>query len=173
VTASEWFPGEARNEGDAIFLSELRAAAESRGLVDATPRDTCLHYWDDDVLVLLVTVPDLQEGPVKPMLEVISHAPGGQDLWSAWETWGHLADSYDQMDLEGVEPTPRGLAGHAFGWFQAQLRRPVEQLEWTSGPWPPRVEWRLEEPHEPFEVLRSGWPFRRWRGAPDRVTRLR
>jgi hypothetical protein len=147
--------------------------ADDRGLVDATSRDTSLHYWDDDVLVLLVTVPGLQEGPVQPMLEVISHGPGGQDLWSGWETWGHLADGHESMDLEDAEPTPDGRARHVFDWFHAQPRRPVEQLEWTSGPWPARVEWRLEEPHEPFEMLRSGWPVRRHRGAPARVTRLR
>jgi hypothetical protein len=170
---ADWFPGEGRAEDDASFLAELRACADECGLVDAAAEDTSLHVWDDDVLVLLVAVPGLQEGPVQPTLEVISHGPGGRDLSSGSETYGHLADGYDQMDLKGVEPTPRGLARHAFDWFHAQLRRPVEQLEWTSGPWRPRLEWRLGEPDEPFEVIRSGWPFRRWRGEPDRITRLR
>jgi hypothetical protein len=77
------------------------------------------------------------------------------------------------MDLQDVEQTSAGRARHAFDWFHAQLARPVEQLEWTSGPWPPRVEWRLGEPDEPFEVLRTGWPFRRRPAEPDRVRRLR
>ncbi|WP_448626331.1 hypothetical protein [Geodermatophilus sp. URMC 64] len=68
--ASLWFPGEGRNEDDEAFLAELRACADARGLVDATPADSTLFTWEY-VLVLLVEVPGLQGIPAKPTLEVV------------------------------------------------------------------------------------------------------
>jgi hypothetical protein len=168
----ESFPGNGRDEDDEAFLAELRACAEARGLVDATPKDTLLLVWES-ALVALVEVSRLQDIPAKPTLEVVSDIRRSPELWSGWETYGYLTDADEKMDLTEVELTPRALARHAFGWFQAQLRRPVEQHGWTSGPWPPRVEVRLREPDELLDVRRSGWPFRRRRSSPDRLVRLR
>ena len=131
MTASEWFPGEGRNADDEAFLSELRACAEDRGLVDATPQDTSLHVWES-ALVALVAVPRLQEIPAQPTLEIVSDLRRGPDLMCGWETDGYLTDSCDPLDLTGVEPTPRALARHAFGWFEAELRRPVERVTWRT-----------------------------------------
>lgn len=167
-----WFPGESGNPAHAAFLAALGTCAQERGLLDASPDHTTLHVWGD-VLVVLVAVPGLADLPARPTLEVVSRFGPVPDLMSGWETDGYLADAYEAMDLSGVGTTPAGLAHHAFGWFEAQLRRPVERHEWTSRDRVTRTGWWCRDPDEQLAAARLGWWFRRRAPQPDRVVRLR
>ena len=139
--------------------------AEARGLIDATPDDTRLHVWEN-ALVALIAVPGLQETPAQPVLEVVFRKRG---LMAGVETYNHLVDAYEEMDLAGVELTPRGLARHAFAWFRSELEGSIERATWRT--------WRGER-----SVLRYadteqpiwGHAPRKFRNRPpDRTERLR
>ena len=168
MTAAEWFPGKGRHAEDEAFLAELRACADARGLVDATPDDTTLYVWEY-ALVVLVAVPRLQNGPEQPALEVVYDPRRGSELMCGWETYNHLADSYDPMDLAGVERTPGALARHAFGWFEAELRRPIEKATWRAW-WGDRSLVRYADTREP---VWGRLPKRLSGRSPDRAARLR
>jgi hypothetical protein len=132
VADGEWFPGEGGSADDEAFLAELRACADARGLVDATPDDTILHAWEG-TLVVLVAAPRLRHRPEQPTLEVIvQFGREPTTLCSGWETYGYLTDSCEPMDLAGVDLEPRALARHAFEWFEAELRRPLECVTWRT-----------------------------------------
>ena len=176
MTAAEWFPGEGRNAEEEAFLAELRALAAQQGLPDVRPDDTTLHAspGDGEPLILSFSVPGLPPTKADPTLQVgFSLSWSEPFLAGTWEVYGYLFDLFEDIDIAGVERTPEAFARRAFEWLHEQLRRPVELHEWTSGPWPPRMEWRLQDPDEPLVLLRSGWPFRRRRGTPDRSVRLR
>ena len=168
--AAEWFPGEAGDADGEAFLAELRRRVGARGLVDARPEDTTLHAWSEGMVIVLIDVPGLQGTEEKPVLEVLARY-GADDpgLMTGWETHGYLTDSYDPLDLGGVEATPQALARRAFDWFESELRRPLETAYWRT--------WRGES-----SVVRSadtGEPVwghvsrQRRRRGPDRVVRLR
>jgi hypothetical protein len=128
---SDWFPGKAWDAESEEFLTGLRARAGTQGLVDATPDDTTLHAWGS-TLVVLVAAPGLQDHPAKPTLEVVCELSRGTDLVCGWETFGYLTDDYDPMDMAGADLTPKGLGFHAFDWFEAELRRPLERATWRT-----------------------------------------
>ena len=166
---SEWFPGKGRDADDEAFLAELRGCAETRGLVDANPEDTTLHVWEH-TLIVLVAVPGLQDLTEKPTLEVICDPHSGPpSMMVGCETDGYVADAYEELDLAGAELTPPGLARSAFGWFDAQLRRPMEKAIWRSW-WRERCVVRFADTGEPvWERLDH-----RLRGRPPAsVVRLR
>ena len=165
---SPWFPGKGRTAEDEAFLTALRSAADEHGLVDATPADTTLVTWEDTVVVL-VRVPGLQDGDERPTLEVVHELPGPR-LSCGVETWGHVADSYEPMDLTGVDRTPSALGAHAFEWFTAQLRRPVERAAWRT--W--RGERSLLRFADDGELIEWDLAAHRRRDQPpDHVVRLR
>jgi hypothetical protein len=90
------------------------------------------------------------------------------DLMVGWETHGYLADSYQALDVSGVEPTPQGLAHRAFEWFDEQLRRPVERATWMRWRGEASVLW-LPDTGEVIDWQRlSRIPER-----PPRIVRLR
>lgn len=173
VTTAEWFPGEARNAEDAAFLARLRARAGKEGLVDAHPETT----WAFDAggtTAACVQPPGLPTGPSALELQVgLARDATQWRLLGAWEASNYVLDLPEVIDSRDVPRTPEGLADRAYEWLTWQLGRPVERLEWTSGPWRPRIELRLREPDELVALPHSGWPFRVRRGQPDLVTRLR
>jgi hypothetical protein len=163
--ASQWFPGAGRNAEDEQFLAGLRSGVEVAGLVDVTPDGTTLLVWET-ALVVLVEIPCLQDAEARPTLEIVWSLEPDPTLMCGCETYGYVADSYDAMDLAGVERTPSALGRHASGWFAAQLRRPVEELVWST--WRgERSLVRFADDGEPIWWDSGAW--RRQERRPDRV----
>lgn len=162
---SPWFPGAGRNAPDEFFLASVRAEVDVVGFADATPEHTSLHVWDT-ALVLLVEIPGLQDSKASPTLEVICGLQRAPTLMCGCETYGYLADIYEEMDLSGVERVPSALGRAAAGWFGNQLRRPVEELIWST--------WRGERSLVRFADTAETiwWDVGTWRRRdrrPDRV----
>ena len=169
----DWFPGEGRHADDEAFLARLRARAAAAGVGDAEVGSS----WAGDaggLVAACVRVPGAPVEGVAPDLQVgLARDTTGWVLLGQWALSDHVLDLPETIDIDHVPRTPEGLADRAFDWLVGQLARPVERLEWTSGHRPPRIELRLRDPDELLALPRSGWPFRRRPGEPERVTRLR
>ena len=169
----EWFPGEGRHADDEAFLARLRTRAAAEGVADADAGSS----WAGDaggLVAACVRVPGAPVEGVAPDLQVgLARDTTGWVLVGQWSTSDHVLDLPQSIDISDLSRTPEGLADRAFEWLVGQLARPVERLEWTAGRWSPRIELRLGDPDELLALPSSGWPFRRRRGEPDRVTRLR
>ena len=167
---SPWFPGAVFDPADEPFLAALRSWTGSSGLVDASPEHTTLVSWEGAVIAL-VEMPGLQDSVARPTLEVIWNGGHSYDLMCGIETYGYLADSYEEMELGGeAELEPEELARHAHDWFVGQLRRPVEQVTWST--------WRGERSLVRFaddgeELWSDVWGRRRERRRPARMERRR
>lgn len=169
IVVSPWFPGAGRDAEDESFLASLRAEVGAVGLADATPENTSLHVWDT-ALVLLVEIPGLQDAEACPTLEVVCNLQRVPTLMCGCETYGYLAETYDEMDLAGVERLPSALGQQAARWFTDQLRRPVEEIIWFT--WRgERSLVRFADTAEPIWWDSGAW--RRRNRRPDKVVERR
>jgi hypothetical protein len=172
--AGEWFPGADGTPEAEVFLSELRGLAGAWGLADVRAGDTGTASDRWGWLVAWVRVPVLPAGSADPQLQVgFGLTALVPPLVATWETDGLLLNSWEDLDLTGLDASPTGRGRRAFTWFDEQLRRPVERLSWRTRRGATTSLWRLADSGE---LIWWEWSARRrfdHRRPPDDVVLLR
>ena len=168
-----WFDGGApRSDEEAVFLAALRGEAAGWDL-DVTPEDTSALT----VLVPLyvdVSIPRLPHGTNKNTVlqgAYWASGPAGLTLQAEWGD-SFLLDAGgndDDLHLGGVTLGPEPAASILANWFAAQLRRPIQRIDWIGADGKAIAsEWRLADTGR--MVASEGSWLRRRRSPTRRMT---
>ena len=171
---SVWFTGAApRNDTEARYLATLQSLAATWDIGGLRPEHTSVLT----VMTPLHMTVELVGLPADVTLQVgyWLEAPHGPGLEGEWGD-NHLLDNHvygaDGLTVQGLTASPEQFATWTADWLLAQLRRPVERLDWAGPDGTVTSQWRLAD-----TGLSLTWQgTRRWRRRrqpPDRVQRVR
>jgi hypothetical protein len=170
-----WFAGAApRNQPEARYLATLRELAATWDVADLRPGHTSVLT----VLAPLHLTVELVGLPADVTLQVgywldAPHGPGLEGEWGDRNLLDSHVDGPDGLTVQGLTASPEQFATWTADWLVAQLKRPVERLDWTAEDGAVTTsQWRLAD-----TGLSLAWQgTRRWRRRrqpPDRVQRVR
>ncbi|MFQ1001038.1 hypothetical protein [Modestobacter sp. SSW1-42] len=170
-----WFTGaEPRNDAEACYLATVRELAPSWDVAGLRPEQTSVLT----VLTPLLLTVQLVGLPADVALQVgywfdPPRGPGLEGEWGDRYLLDAHLDGADGLTVFGLTAAPEEFAAWTADWLLAQLRRPVERLDWADPDG--RVtasQWRLADTGLPLtREGRRSW--RRRRRPPDRVERVR
>ena len=170
---SVWFSdAEPRNDAEAGYLATLRELVSGWDVAGLRPEHTSVLT----VLTPLHLTVELAGLPGDITLQVgyWQTDPYGPGLEGEWGD-DHLLDSHvngvDGLAVQGLAASPDQFATWTAEWLLAQLRRPVERLEWLGCDGAVvATRWRL--PDTGHVLKRQGRPFVS-RRPPDRALQVR
>lgn len=157
----DWFDGDPRDEREAAFLAELRAARWAWADTGLAPADTSAETY----LVPLLILVDVPWVPSGYHWFHIAFWPAGR-AESIQAEWGndHILDnghfSHD-LHVAGIDLDPVEAAGIVARWIRHQLGRPIRRDDWLdSGGTVIASRWLLADTDESLAGTGS-WLVRR------------